>query len=164
MVNHDTRDTLIETLKKFDTLMVVNEGRDGVLHGRPMAVAEIEPSGELWFVTSRSSEKTREVLANARALATGQQRGAYVSVSGRMAIVEDSARVRALWRDLWKVWFPNGKDDPELVLMRLSPESGEYWSTGGTAGVRYLFEAAKALITGQRPAEGDPEQHGRAQL
>jgi general stress protein 26 len=81
-----------------------------------------------------------------------------------MDIVDDRARVRALWHDAWKVWFPLGKEDPEIILMHLRPESGEYWSTRGTAGIRYLFEAAKALITGERAASGAPEQHAKVRM
>ena len=160
----DTRHKLIEILQKFDTVMVVNEGRDGTLHGRPMAVADITPSGELWFVTSRDSEKAREVAEEARTVVTGQQHGAYVSITGRMDVVNDRERVHALWKDAWKVWFPNGVSDPEIVLLRLDPDAGEYWSTGGTAGIRYLFEAAKALVNGDRPATTEPEQHAKVAM
>ena len=164
MTHEDTREKLLDTLKKFDTVMVVNEGRDGTLHGRPMMVAEVTPAGELWFVTSRDSEKAREVRAEGRAVVTGQAGGAYVSVSGDLDIVADRTKVRALWREGWKVWFPGGADDPGIVFMRLRPAVGEYWSTGGTAGLRYLFAAAKALLSGDRPEVSDPEQHGKVRL
>ena len=164
-MNHEEpRQHLIEILKKFDTLMMISDAPDHTFHGRPMAVAEISPSGELWFASSRDSGKVREVAVNARALVTGQGGGAYVSVSGHLDVVEDRARVRALWRESWKVWFPQGKDDPNLVLMRLRPDHGEYWSQEGAAGVRYLFEAAKALITGERPSTDNPEQHAKVKM
>jgi general stress protein 26 len=164
MSQEDTRDKLLETLKNFDTLMVISEARDGSLRGRPMAVAEVTPSCELWFATSRETEKVREARVAERALATGQTSGAYVSVSGRMEIVEDRAKVHGLWNEAWKIWFPAGKDDPQIVLMRLRPEIGEYWRRDGTAGFHFLFEAAKALIAGERAPDGGPDQHGQVRL
>lgn len=164
MSQHDLRQNLLDILKKLDTVMVVNAGRDRVLHGRPMAVADVEADGTLWFMAARDSEKTREVDADERALVTGQDGRTYLSVSGRMAVVDDHAKVLELWRESWKVWFPKGKDDPEIVLMRLRPEMGEYWSASGAAGVRYLFEAAKAYLSGERPSVEDPDQHAKVKM
>jgi general stress protein 26 len=164
MSQENTTETMIETLKKFDTLMVITDARNGAFHGRPMAVADVTESGELWFVTSRDSEKVREVHAVGRSVITGQQSGAYVSLSGNIETVDDRELVRKLWKDAWKVWFPDGKEDPQIVLLRFNPESGEYWSTSGVAGIRYLFEAARALLSGERPHSTDPEQHAKVRM
>ena len=48
-----------------------------------------------------------------------------------------------------KVYFPEGKDDPNLCLAVLHPEEVEYWDMTGPKGIRYLFEAAKALLSGE---------------
>ena len=63
------------------------------------AAGVIDP--HLWYVTSRDSEKAREVRADARAVITGQESGAYASVSGTIILVDDRERVRSLWRDAW---------------------------------------------------------------
>ncbi len=157
-------ENMIEILRKFDNLMVITDARNGAFHGRPMAVADVTSSGELWFVTSRESEKVKEVHAMGRSVVTGQQTGSYVSLSGHIETVDDPERVRALWNEAWKVWFPEGKEDPQIVLLRFRAESGEYWSTSGAAGIRYLFEAAKALLTGERPNSTDPAHHAKVRM
>ncbi len=164
MDQDDKKQKLIEILKKMDTVMLVTEGKAGALHGRPMAIADVEPNGDLWFATSRSSEKTRELGANSRALATAQGSSLYASVSGRVELVDNRPKIHELWKDVWKVWFPNGKDDPEIVLLHLRPDAGEYWSNAGTEGIRYLFEAAKALVTGEKAKPTDDEQHAKVKL
>lgn len=164
MDQDDKKQKLVEILKKLDTVMLVTEGSSGSMHGRPMAIAEVEPNGDLWFVTSRSSEKTRELSANSRALATAQGSSLYASVSGRVDLVDNRPKVHELWQEMWKVWFPKGKDDPEIVLLHLRPDAGEYWSNAGTEGIRYLFEAAKALITGEKAQQNDPEQHAKVKM
>lgn len=164
MDQEDKKQKLVEILKKLDTVMLVTEGTAGSMHGRPMAIADVEPNGDLWFVTSRSSEKTRELSANSRALATAQGDSLYASVSGRVDLVDNRPKIHELWKEIWKVWFPKGKDDPEIVLLHLHPDTGEYWDNAGTEGVRYLFEAAKALITGEKAQPNDPEQHAKVKM
>jgi general stress protein 26 len=164
MTQDNPTEKMIETLKKFDTLMVITDARNGAFHGRPMAVADVTDTGELWFVTSRDSEKVREVHAVGRSVITGQQTGSYVSLSGHIETVDDREKVRALWNEAWKVWFPDGKEDPQILLLRFRAETGEYWSTSGMGGIRYMFAAAKALLTGERPHSNDPEEHAKVRM
>jgi general stress protein 26 len=148
------REKLIETLRSYDTVMVATTAANGSIHARPMVIAEIEDSGEVWFITSDDAPKIDEARHDARALVTGQEKGRYVSLSGHLDILRDPQRLRTLWKDAWRTWFPEGKADPSLVLLRLRPEIGEYWDERGMRGVRYLFGAARALLDG--PGEGDP--------
>lgn len=61
--------------------------------------------------------------------------------------------------------FPGGKDDPSIVLLRVDVTAGEYWDNSGTSGLKYLIEAGKALVTGDRPDLGnDPKVHGKVNL
>jgi general stress protein 26 len=160
----DTKTKLVEVLRTFDDLMVATLGDNGTMHARPMAVAEIDPDGCVWFATMDSSEKTDEVEVDARALVTGQSKGAYVSVSGHVDVVHDRARIEALWKESWKAWFPEGKDDPDLVLLRFQPEIGEYWDQRGAKGVRFLFEAARAIVQGDRAKPTGSDQHAKVPM
>src|SRR4051812_5268103 len=98
-MNQDPKQSLLETLLKFDTVMMTTRRHDGKLHARPMAVAEIAESGELWFVASRESTATSEALADPYAVITGQHGGTYACVNGVIDVVQDPVRVRAYWRD-----------------------------------------------------------------
>lgn len=162
----DAQKKLIETLRRFDTVMVTTTASNGSMHARPMAVAEVDDTGEMWFVTARDSAKLDELAADARAVITGQHGGRYCSLSGRIDVIHDRERVRAMWKEAWRVWFPEGKDDEAIVVLRLRPEIGEYWDNRGGAGVRYLFEAARALLDG-RSVDDDvagPEHHAKVSL
>lgn len=161
MKDTNVKAKLVEMLGKLDTLMVATTGDGGMFHARPMAVADVETDGIVWFVTAKESPKVSEISTDDRAMVTGQNDRLFVSVSGRLRTVDDRARLRELWKDTWKVWFPNGKDDPSITLMRFSPEIGEYWDNRGTKGLRYVFEAAKALVDGRRPGEVGPDQHAK---
>jgi general stress protein 26 len=47
----------------------------------------------------------------------------YVSVAGRAWLLRDRAKIDELWSPLYKAWFPDGKDDPELALLRSIPRA-----------------------------------------
>lgn len=166
MEEHEIKEKLIETLRAFDTVMVTTTGEGGKMHARPMAVAEVDDDGEVWFVTSKDSGKVGEIKSDARAVVTGQKSGRYCSLSGRLDPMHDRERVHALWKESWKAWFAGGKDDPSIILMRLRPEIGEYWDERGTQGIRYLFEAARAMLDGRSVDErvDDPELHAKVPL
>jgi general stress protein 26 len=156
---------LRELLAEFGTAMLVTRTADGRLRGRPMAVAEVEADGTLWFATDRHSGKVEELAHDGHAAVTMQSGSKYVSLSGTAAVVDDRAKAAELWKPAFQVWFPGGKDDPGLILLRLDPAAGEYWDNSGTGGLKYLIEAGKALVTGSRPDVGDdPKVHGRVRL
>lgn len=156
---------LQELLDEFDVAMLATRTADGQLRARPMALAEVEPDGTLWFLTDRHSGKIEELEQDPHVVVTMQSRAKFVSLSGTAAPVEDRARVARLWELEWQAWFPGGKDDPNLVLLRVDGHEGEYWDNSGTSGLKYLVEAGKALLTGTRPnVDGDPTVHGKVEL
>jgi general stress protein 26 len=116
-------------IKGIDVAMLTTVSHAGMLRSRPMAVIDIEADGQIWFFTRSGSEKTDEVRDNQRVnLSFADDRsGRYVSVSGTAAIVHDVDRIRELWSKKLKAWFPLGKKDPELALLRVDVEAAEYW-------------------------------------
>jgi general stress protein 26 len=154
-----------ELLRAFDTANVITRTRDGNLHGRPMAIADITDDGTLWFITNVDSSKVLEIRDDSRGMVSLQGGRQFVSINGHFELVADRERVDRIWKEAYRVWF-DGKGDPELVLLRFTPFDAEFWDSTGTHGVKQAFEAAKAYLKGQKvdPAEFDPEAHARVEL
>lgn len=145
--------------------MLVTRNPDGSLRGRPMALAEAQPDGTLWFATDRHSGKVDELERDGHVAVTMQSNTRFVSLSGTAVVVDDRAKLAQLWKVEWKVWFPGGVDAPSLVLLRVDGTVGEYWDNSGTSGLKYLIEAGKALVAGSRPDVGEgPKVHGKVSL
>lgn len=154
-----------ELLSDFDTAMLVTHGRQSAAHGRPMAIAAIEPDCGLWFFTGRDSAKVHEIEDDQHVLIVCQdEHRRYVSLTGTAELIPDRAKARALWKESYQTWFPRGIDDPNLLLIFVRPEAAEYWDTQGFKGIRYVFEAAKAYATGTTPHIEEGEQHGKVML
>lgn len=156
---------LRDLLQDFGVAMLVTRTLDGQLRARPMALADVQPDGTVWLLTDRHSGKLDEISRDQHVNVTAQSSTKFLSISGTASPVDDRPKVAQLWKESWKVWFPGGKDDPSLVLIRIQGDTGEYWDNSGTSGIKYLIEAGKAYLTGTRPhVENDPKIHGKVAL
>jgi len=149
----DPRARLSELMAKFSTAMLVTHTTDGQLRARPLTFAG-EHDGLLCFSTSAESPKVAELRDDARVAITMQDDARYVSISGTAELSDDPALIEQLWREPWRVWFPEGKSDPALRILRVRPVLAEYWDQSGPRGIKYLIEMVKAYATGTTPASG----------
>ena len=158
-------DKLRDLMHEFHVAMLVTRSAEGQLRSRPMALADVGADGTLWFITQRDSSKVDEIAHDTQVNVAMQSTMKFVSLSGTASPVEDRAKIRQLWNESWKVWFPGGKDDPALLLVQVHGDTGEYWDNSGTSGIKYLLEAGKAYLSGTRPdVAGDPNVHGKVNL
>lgn len=154
-----------ELLTKFDTAMLVTRRTGLEFHGRPMAIAHVDFDATLWFVTSIDAPKLVELAADPLAIVCMQGNSRFVTINGRIDVVRDPKKIQEMWRESFSVWF-EGKNDPKLVLLKLSPIEAEYWDQSGIRGLKYAFRAAKALLKDERinPAADEPEAHASLKL
>jgi general stress protein 26 len=161
----DPKAAFDEVLAHFDTAMLVTLTPEGEIRARPMALAASQADGDLWFITSIDSPKADEIRNDQHVAATFQSKRRYLSISGRAEIVRDAARIRTLWKDQYRAWFPRGADDPAIALVHLIAVRGEYWDSHGLRGIEYLFDRARARLEGKSAADQpSQQQHGKVQL
>lgn len=139
---------LKEIIADFDNAMLITLGQNKQPAGRPMRIADVEDDGTLWFVTNRESEKVDEISANSTVGITLQSGSQFVSLTGQADEIDDRSKVEQLWSEPWKVWFPEGKSDPSILLLKITPEFGEYWDMSGLSRFRFLYEASMAFFRG----------------
>jgi general stress protein 26 len=131
--------------------MLTTREPDGGLRSRPMMTQQVDFDGDLWFFTSASAPKAVELQnddhVNLSYAEPGDQR--YVSVSGTASLVRDTVQTRELWNPVFKAWFPDGPEDPDLALIKVKVEQAEYWDSPSGKMVQ-LAGFVKALATGER--------------
>ncbi len=84
-------------------------------------------------------------------------------MSGTATVVRDQALIDRLWSEAWKLWFPAGKTDPAIAMIKFEAREGEYWDKAGAEALKYVFEAIKAYAKGEKP-KSDEKQHGKVAL
>jgi general stress protein 26 len=162
----DQRAKVFDIVKGFSTAMFVTFGRGGRPGARPMHVARVEENtGAIWFLTDRSGTLVDDLQNGATALLTFQNdSSAYLSMRGWARIEDNSAHVKEVWKEPYKVWFPRGPEDTDIALVVVDALDAEYWDNRGMNKLEYLFEAAKAYVKGKKPEVVEGEQHARAIL
>ncbi|WNH51590.1 pyridoxamine 5'-phosphate oxidase family protein [Stenotrophomonas oahuensis] len=125
---------LAELIRDVDIAMFTTTGVDGRLYSRPLGTQQVEFDGDLWFATAADSPKVAEISLNPQVNVAyaSPSKNTYVSVAGTARIVDDRAKVEELWSPAMKLFFPGGKDDPNLRLIHVRAESAEYWDGPGT--------------------------------
>ena len=159
-LDHQT-EKLRSLMKDFTTAMLITHGSENQLHARPMAVAEVADDCSLWFMTGDETTTAWDVSHHEEAHVIFQNdHGAYLSISGTATLVHDRSRVKELWKEPLRVWFPGGLDDPSLVLVVFHPKRAEYWDNTGFNKASYLWEVARAYLSGETPRVKEGDEHG----
>ena len=153
----ESKTKVLDLIKEVDfALLGTREGGTGAMHARPMAFRAAEFDGYLWFFTKKDSRKVREISANPETLLcfADPKNQNYVSVTGKTDVVSDRGKVKELWTEIYRTWFPNGPEDPNIVLLRVQIEHAEYWDTPSSLMV-HAYGYVKAVTTGKPPKVGD---------
>jgi general stress protein 26 len=137
---------LRKLIKNTRAAMLTTVASDGSLRSRPMATIKAPFDGTLWFVTRASAPKSDEIKDNQNVNVTyaAPDDERFVSVSGTANLVRDAAKVAELWTRRLREWFPEGKKDPELALIRVKVQHAEFWDSKSASMVR-LPDVARAL-------------------
>jgi len=160
MPRQEQLDKMWSMIRDVQFAMMVTRDEDGHLRSRPMANQQADAfDGSLWFFTYADTPKVDETnrehqvcLAFADA-----SRQTFVSVSGHAEIVRDKAQIDRLWREPLATWFPKGKDDPRIALIKVVIEKAEYWDAPSSTMV-HAYGYLKAKLTGEPPKPGDHQK------
>ncbi|MBB5233288.1 pyridoxamine 5'-phosphate oxidase family protein [Deinococcus budaensis] len=146
---------LAEKIKgvRFATFTTVAE--DGSLHGRPMATQQADFDGDLWFFSYADSHKVEDVRRNPQVnLGYNEpQKNLWVNVTGTAEVVDDRAKMQELWEAPLKAFFPDGVDDPNLTLLKVTPARAEYWD-GPSSSIGRIVAFARTLASGGKTPPG----------
>ena len=137
-------------LKDIPVAMVVtHEGEGGNVRARPMAPRPAQEDGVIYFLTDVDSPKAEEILRNdtiCLALADHGRRK-YLSISGHAEVINDRDRIKQIWSVYDKAFWPD-KNDPRIRILRVTPESAEFWEGEGT--VVTAVKLVAATVSGAR--------------
>lgn len=151
----DQQEKVRALIKDTRVAMLTTVDGEGRLVSTPMATQDVEPDGDLWFITERSSEKVANLAHEPRVNVAYSSSSSWVSVSGRAEVVDDVAKLEELWNTFTGAWLEGGPDNPENVLVRVTADTAEYWDAPGSKATQ-VINLVKAKVTGRR-FEGDNE-------
>lgn len=144
----------------------INHVRTGMLglagepirHLQPMTAFCEEEGGPIWFFAREDSDIAREAGAAHAAMfcLMTKDHDFIACVSGSLGVDSDPGKVDRYWNPVVAAWFPEGKDDPTLCLLKFEPDDAEVWISHANP-IRFGFEIAKANMTKSLPNMGGKE-------
>ena len=121
---------------------------------RPMAVLDVDDNGALWFLSSAESNKNVEIKHDddVQLIFAKNSDSHYLSVFGRALIYKDKAHIDDVWTPVANTWFEEGKNDPDVTVIKVEPTDAYYWDTKYGKMVS-LIKMAAAAVSGKSTDE-----------
>lgn len=126
---------------------------------RPMAAQKVCDQGNVWFFSQKDSDKNKAIARDNKVQLFFAHPGksSYLVVNGEAEIIFDRAKIEELWNPLVKTWFEGGKDDPDISIIKVVPDSAYYWDTNGNQMINFIKMVASVatgtnLVTGNEGA------------
>ncbi len=143
----------------------VEKGRYGMLgvmdaphqHFQPMTAFAEPEAGHIWFFTRKDTDLARRLQSgrvHAMFVVQTRDQDLQACIGGHLSLDHDADRIDRFWNVVVAAWYPEGKTDPGLTLLRMDCEDAQVWlSEAGP--VKFAFEIAKAHTTHKKPDLGD---------
>lgn len=138
----------------------VNAGMLGVAGDRrpvPMSHYADADGSALWFMTAEGTDLVAAAQVGPKdadyIIASGGN-GLYARLSGHLSLSSDAAKLDEIWNAVAAAWFEDGKRDPDIRLLKFALTDAEVWATT-KSGVAFLYQVAKANLTGTQPDIGE---------
>jgi general stress protein 26 len=138
-------------------MVVTHRGQGAHMRARPMAMRSAREEGAIYFLTDVDAPKAEEVRRDETiclALADNKSQK-YVSITGRAEIIDDRDRINEIWSIYDKAFWPD-KNDPRIRILRVTPESAEFWE--GAGAIVTAVKLVAAIASGERMNIGENEE------
>ena len=124
-------------------------------HAQPMTAFRHEETGTIWFFTRTDTDLVADAGGGADAMFTygSKDQEVWACFHGKLTVDKNQAVIDQHWNPIVAAWYPEGKDDPHLTLLRFDGDEGRVWvSKKGPVG--FFYEIAKANLTKTTPDAG----------
>ncbi|MEO5493789.1 MAG: pyridoxamine 5'-phosphate oxidase family protein [Sphingomonas sp.] len=136
----DTHEIKQHFWKKLADSPFVMIGLDDGRHSEPLtAQLDEDQVDTLFFFIGKDNRLAGGGQAMAQFVSKGHD--FFACLSGTARVDNDFGMIDKLWNKQVEAWFPGGKDDPNLALLRFDIDDAEMWETDmSLAGkVKMLF-------------------------
>ena len=85
---------------------------------------------QLFFTTNTSSMRVKQYTANPKACVYFFDKRFFrgVMLRGAMAVLQDKASKKMIWKDGDEMYYPRGVTDPDYCVLKFTAQNGRYYS------------------------------------
>jgi len=123
-MNKDIREEFWHAFEDSPFIMMKLQGAAG--HAEPMtAQLDRDAHHAIWFFTSRDNRIAGGGKAMGQFVSKGHD--VFACVDGTLVEETDHAVWDKHWSRFAEAWFPNGRQDPNVIMLRLDISEAEVW-------------------------------------
>ncbi|CAN5508215.1 hypothetical protein BH11BAC2_BH11BAC2_18850 [soil metagenome] len=151
----DAIDKLKELVKNESICFFCTQLGQQPITTRPMSTQKVDEQGNIWFLSSLKSEKNKEIAEDytVQLFYSNPADYEFLTVLGRASILTDREKIYEMWTPFAKAWFKDGKDDEDVSLIKVTPESSYYWDTKNNKMIS-MIQMLGSIVTGSAPDDG----------
>ena len=122
---------------------------------RPMGAQKVCEQGNIWFFSEVNSDKNREIKQDkhVQLFFSHPGKSSYLVVNGEAEVIIDKNKTDELWIPFTKIWFKEGKDDPNISIIKVKPSTAYFWDTDGNKMINF-FKMIASVVTGTNLVSG----------
>jgi len=122
-------------------------------HMQPMAPHTAREEKAIWFYSRKSSDLARAAASGGMVHMCLVTDDYHACLDGTLEQIHSPEHIERFWSSMVEAWYREGKSDPDLTMLRLTPRSAAIWASTGST-LAFGWEVAKAITTGDEPDVG----------
>ena len=152
-MNDDDPAKPLDELMEPGTTLMIGTGPDAGAELRPLTVARVQ-GDVIDILVDGSAEWAREYRDGEPVLVvlSDDRNHVWAWIRGTGLLTTDQALIDELWNAFAGAYFEDGRDTPDITVLRIEAADGRYWSSP-SGRIGSLISMIKAKL-------GDPEQSG----
>ena len=101
------------------------------LNSRPMSIHQVDDEGNIWFISSKESNKNFEIATDKRVqlFFTSMSDSHYLSVFGDVTIYKDKEEIDTIWNSIANAWFEESINDATVIIIKVTPTNVYHWDS-----------------------------------
>ena len=142
-----------ELAKRIGIAMFVTwDGKEQ--RARPLAATVEKDEGAIYFLTDVNGEKDQQIaeFPHVSVSFADHKHSKFVALSGKATVLNDRAKIKALWNPFAKAWW-DSPEDPAIRVIKVVPQDAELWDSPGR--IVTTISMLAAAVTGRSPKIGE---------
>src|SRR6476469_820656 len=121
-------------INEVNVAMLTTLKANGEFYSRPMNTMDLDDEGNIFFFSDEHTPAVNDIKINNNAAVTytNPENNTYIALNGRIHLAKDQSKIEDLWVPACKAWFPEGKTDPKLALIKIEILKAAYWDSSAS--------------------------------
>ena len=131
LFDNDGVETLKFLVEEIKICMFCSNLSNLPVDSRPMSVYQVDNEGNIWFISSKQSNKNFQINNDAivQLFFTSTSDTHYLSVFGNVTVYKNIEEVDKIFNPIANAWFEESLNDNSVIAIKVKPENTYFWDS-----------------------------------